>query len=98
MGPPLIDQQWIYGSDPGNIYESIRAGRSGGMPAYDGRLSEKDIWMLTAYLRAIAGLDENPLPEHPTRGWAPTKKHPQPARERRASEGPLGLPPGAQQR
>ena len=37
MGPPLMDDKWIYGSEPANIFESIVEGRPNGMPAWRNR-------------------------------------------------------------
>ena len=37
IGPPLMDDRWIYGSAPENIYASIVQGRPNGMPAWGGR-------------------------------------------------------------
>jgi hypothetical protein len=33
IGPPLMDNEWIYGSDPQQIFASIVEGRPNGMPA-----------------------------------------------------------------
>jgi cytochrome c oxidase cbb3-type subunit III len=56
MGPPLIDQTWIYGSEPEQIYATIAQGRPNGMPAFGDKLNSKQIWELTAYVRSLAGL------------------------------------------
>ena len=33
MGPALMDDRWIYGSDPANIFKrSFKAGRTGCLP------------------------------------------------------------------
>ncbi|HYY42508.1 MAG TPA: c-type cytochrome, partial [Pyrinomonadaceae bacterium] len=32
IGPPLMDEEWIYGSSPANIYLTISEGRPNGMP------------------------------------------------------------------
>lgn len=56
MGPPLMDAEWIYGSRPENIYESIVEGRPGGMPAFGGKIVEDQIWQLVAYVRSMSGL------------------------------------------
>ncbi len=36
IGPPLADQDWIYGGEPANIFLSIVQGRPNGMPSYGG--------------------------------------------------------------
>lgn len=55
-GPALMDDVWIYGSEPLNIYQTIRDGRPNGMPAFGGRVPEDQICQLVAYVRALAGL------------------------------------------
>src|SRR5215204_6384822 len=32
MGPPLMDDEWLYGSDPEDIFNTIVQGRPNGMP------------------------------------------------------------------
>jgi cytochrome c oxidase cbb3-type subunit 3 len=51
IGPPLMDVDWIYGSDPKSIYESIVEGRPKGMPSYAGKLTAYEVWQLVAYVR-----------------------------------------------
>lgn len=55
-GPALMDDQWIYGSEPENIVASILEGRPNGMPAFGGRVNEAQAWQLAAYVRSLAGL------------------------------------------
>jgi len=56
MGPALIDDQWIYGSAPANVFDSIAHGRPNGMPAWAGRIPEFQMWELVAYCRSLSGL------------------------------------------
>lgn len=56
IGPPLIDDEWIYGSDPANIFATIIEGRPNGMPAFRGKLANYQVWQLAAYVRALGGL------------------------------------------
>lgn len=56
MGPPLIDDEWIYGSEPENIYETIVEGRPNGMPSWGGRIPSYQIWQLVAYVRSLSAL------------------------------------------
>lgn len=65
MGPPLIDETWIYGSTPANIYSSIMEGRPNGMPAFHGKIPEQEVWKLVAYVRSLGGLDDS-LPQGAT--------------------------------
>jgi cytochrome c oxidase cbb3-type subunit III len=56
MGPPLMDDEWIYGSDPENIFASIVQGRPNGMPAFGGKVATSQVWQLAAYIRSMSGL------------------------------------------
>ncbi len=56
IGPPLMDEQWIYGSAPANIFATIVEGRPNGMPSFRGRLPDYQIWQLVAYVRSLNGL------------------------------------------
>ena len=48
--PDLGDGQWIYGGSREDIHRSVYHGRQGVMPAWEGRLSDAQIRMLTLYL------------------------------------------------
>jgi cytochrome c oxidase cbb3-type subunit 3 len=56
MGPALMDEAWIYGSEPQNVHASIVLGRPNGMPAFSGKLNDQQAWQLVAYVRALGGL------------------------------------------
>ena len=56
IGPPLMDSQWIYGSAPQNIFETIVEGRPNGMPSFRGKLGDDQVWQLVAYVRSMSGL------------------------------------------
>jgi len=56
MGPPLMDDEWTYGSLPSQIFSSIAEGRSNGMPAWKYRLTNQQIWQLVAYVRSLSSL------------------------------------------
>jgi len=56
MGPALMDDQWIYGSQPDQIFASIAEGRANGMPSWKYRLTNEQIWQLVAYVRSLSGL------------------------------------------
>lgn len=56
MGPPLMDDEWIYGSAPENIVATIVEGRPNGMPSFRGRIPNQQLWQLAAYVRSLAGL------------------------------------------
>ena|ERR1051326_3219497 len=59
IGPPLIKQvqDWIYGSDAQNIFDTIVKGRPNGMPSWGGRIPEYQIWQLVAYVRSLSHLE-----------------------------------------
>jgi cytochrome c oxidase cbb3-type subunit 3 len=56
IGPPLMDADWIYGSSPANIFETIAEGRPNGMPSYGGKIVPDQIWQIVAYVRSMSGL------------------------------------------
>jgi len=56
IGPPLMDDKWIYGSQPEQIFATIVEGRPNGMPAFGTKLPAYQIWQLTAYVRSMSGL------------------------------------------
>ncbi len=55
IGPPLIKDQWIYGGEPANLFDTIVKGRPNGMPTWGGRIPEDQIWQLVAYIRSMNG-------------------------------------------
>ena len=65
IGPPLMDDQWIYGSEPENIFHTIVEGRPNGMPAFRGKLGNQQVWQLVSYVRSLSGL--TPMDARPSR-------------------------------
>jgi cytochrome c oxidase cbb3-type subunit 3 len=57
IGPPLMDDQWIYGSDPSQIFTTIMEGRPNGMPAWKGKLSNQEVWEIVAFVRSMSGFE-----------------------------------------
>jgi cytochrome c oxidase cbb3-type subunit 3 len=55
MGPPLMDDKWIYGSHPANIFETIVEGRPNGMPSFRNKISDQQVWQLVAYVQSMSG-------------------------------------------
>jgi cytochrome c oxidase cbb3-type subunit III len=55
MGPPLMDEKWIYGSSIENIHATIRDGRPNGMPTFRDKIPDDQIWEISAYVRSLAG-------------------------------------------
>jgi cytochrome c oxidase cbb3-type subunit 3 len=60
MGPALMDNKWIYGSEPEQIFSTILEGRPNGMPSFRGKLPDYQVWQLAAYVRSLSGLT-NPM-------------------------------------
>src|SRR3954453_6647821 len=56
MGPALMDNKWIYGSEPQQIFSSIVEGRPNGMPSFRGKIPDYQVWQLVAYVRSVGGL------------------------------------------
>jgi len=56
IGPALMDDRWIYGSEPRNIYETILEGRPNGMPSFRGKIANQQVWQIVAYVRSLSGL------------------------------------------
>jgi cytochrome c oxidase cbb3-type subunit 3 len=58
IGPPLMDDEWIYGSSSANIFWTIVEGRPQGMPTFGGRVADDQVWRIAAYVRSLSGLDK----------------------------------------
>jgi cytochrome c oxidase cbb3-type subunit III len=56
MGPALMDDYWIYGSEPQNIFTTVMEGRPNGMPSFRNRIPEYQVWEIAAYVRSLSGL------------------------------------------
>ena len=65
MGPALMDEKWIYGSAPANIYSTILEGRPNGMPAFRGKITDDQVWEIVGYVRSLSG--QLPKDVSPTR-------------------------------
>jgi cytochrome c oxidase cbb3-type subunit 3 len=55
IGPPLMDDTWIYGGKADQIYATISQGRPDGMPSFGGHITTQQIWQLVAYVQAMSG-------------------------------------------
>jgi cytochrome c oxidase cbb3-type subunit 3 len=55
IGPPLMDEKWIYGGEIDQIYLSIAQGRANGMPAFAGRIESEQMWQIAAFVRSMSG-------------------------------------------
>lgn len=56
IGPPLMDEKWIYGGNPQQIHDTIVEGRPNGMPSYGSHIPDDQVWKIVAYVRSMAGL------------------------------------------
>jgi cytochrome c oxidase cbb3-type subunit 3 len=55
MGPPLMDDKWIYGHRPAQIFETIVEGRPNGMPSFRDKLTDAQVWQIAAYVQSMTG-------------------------------------------
>jgi cytochrome c oxidase cbb3-type subunit 3 len=55
MGPALMDDEWIYGSHPANIFATIVEGRPNGMPSFRNKIPDQQVWQLVAYVQSMSG-------------------------------------------
>ena len=53
IGPALMDEKWIYGSAPDQIYSTISQGRPNGMPSFARHVPSQQIWQLVAYVQTL---------------------------------------------
>jgi cytochrome c oxidase cbb3-type subunit 3 len=61
--PNLVDREWLYGSDPEQIRNTIWRGPYGVMPAWEGRLSDETITALAAYVYLLGGGERSAFSE-----------------------------------
>jgi cytochrome c oxidase cbb3-type subunit III len=74
MGPPLMDDEWIYGDHPANIFAAIVEGRPNGMPSWRNKIPDYQVWQLVAYVQSMSGqapIDALPGRTDHMRGTAP---------------------------
>ena len=53
--PNLTDQEWVFGSEPRDIHQSIYNARNAHMPAWQGRLDDATIKALAVYVHSLGG-------------------------------------------
>jgi cytochrome c oxidase cbb3-type subunit III len=85
MGPALNDAEWIYGSDPENIFATVVEGRPNGMPSFRGKIDSGQLWQLVAYVRSMSGLT-------PSDSWPSRNDHMQETRPEREPEPQRDVP------
>ena len=88
-GPALMDDVWIYGSAPSDIFTSIREGRPNGMPSFAARIPEQQTWEIVAYVRSMSGLAS--ASASPGRNDAIQTREPEQARSRQRTT-PAAVP------
>ena len=54
IGPPLMDDKWIYGGRLDQIFNSIYQGRPNGMPVWGGKIPDQQIWEIATYVRSMS--------------------------------------------
>lgn len=54
MGPPLMDDEWIYGGRLEQIHQTLVEGRPNGMPTWGGKIPDEQLWQLSAYVRSMS--------------------------------------------
>ena len=55
IGPPLMDEKWIYGANSENIYSTIVEGRPNGMPSFRQKIPDNQVQQIVAYVRSMSG-------------------------------------------
>jgi cytochrome c oxidase cbb3-type subunit III len=66
MGPSLRDVDWIYGNTEAQIFGSIAEGRAHGMPSWQPRLTNDQMWKLVTYIKSLRTRNEpQPPPTEP---------------------------------
>ncbi len=55
QGPNLVDENWIYGCTPKDIYQSIKYGRPKGMQAWKNNFNDKQILEISEFVHSLNG-------------------------------------------
>jgi len=94
IGPPLMDDEWIYGHQIDQVYRSILEGRPNGMPTFRQKIPDRQIWELAAYVLSMSG--QSPKDASPNRDDHMSGKPPESStwKEQPANS---GVPPAAVQ-
>ncbi|MCW2238908.1 c-type cytochrome [Azospirillum canadense] len=92
IGPPLMDDTWIYGDSLENIFATIVQGRPNGMPSFRNKIPETQIWEIAAYVRSMSG--QTPTAASPGRNDSLNAK---PAEQRAPKAEPKQSNPGGPQ-
>ncbi len=88
IGPPLMDDKWVYGGRLDQIYNTLVQGRPNGMPAWRGKIPEQQLWQIAAYVRSMS------LPATlAANGSGTPSQHPAPVPRKADEHGGWTLPP-----
>jgi cytochrome c oxidase cbb3-type subunit 3 len=97
IGPALMDSQWVYGSDPQSIFNTIVQGRPNGMPSFGGHIPDDQVWKIVAYVRSMGGGVRTDVAPSRTDSLYPGKpenfRSPQPAIQKGESQADVALEP-----
>jgi cytochrome c oxidase cbb3-type subunit III len=93
MGPALIDDKWIYGSQPDQIFATIVQGRPNGMPSFHGKVPDYQVWQIAAYVRSMSGL----VPKDAAPGRNDDMQAGQPENSRKPEKPKDSSPPASKQ-
>jgi cytochrome c oxidase cbb3-type subunit 3 len=97
IGPALMDSQWVYGSDPQSLFNTIMQGRPNGMPSFGGHIPDDQVWKIVAYVRSMGGAvrgDVAPSRSDSIYSGKPENfRSPQPAIQKGVSESEVLLEP-----
>ena len=89
MGPSLMDQDWIYGGRIDQIHATLVQGRPNGMPSWAGKIPDKEMWEISAYVRSLS----TPTPENGPGQTMPQTAAPPSAAPPPGSNSGTGTPP-----
>ena len=90
IGPALMDNNWIYGGEAGNVFATIMQGRPNGMPSFRNRIPEYQAWEIVAYVRSLSG--QLPSDVAPARGDDAYFKPAEQAMPKQTPTGITGVP------
>lgn len=54
MGPSLVDDTWVYGSDAATIHETLVNGRPNGMPKFGEAATDEELWQVVAFVQSLS--------------------------------------------
>ena len=94
MGPPLMDEKWLYGGDPAQVFATIVEGRPNGMPSFRGKVPDHQVWQLVAYVRSMSG--QLPKDVSPGREDDMSTKTPESSTEEKPPSKSGGVPKSAE--